>query len=258
MIDIYFPLRIYDDESMTAPARAECQDLNHMEYFCTPLDYLPSFQVSYDVTEAALVDCRGDDTGLSISLHTDVITGIDGLSDSTRTTFSGGNIPAMEQGLYQLKLTIPMGGGVGLSDPIYFCDRDEIYDIYNYRPVSIRYRGTPGMMLGSMYFRSDLWARIWINSWVEKPEYPVLNETRQDGDAEEHIVFQRWEKRKRLRFKGVESMCDAMSLLPLMEEVWIGGERVYRVVVNVTWDDEYSCLGDIDIQYSTSVVTRSF
>jgi hypothetical protein len=151
--------------------------------------------------------------------------------------------------VYVLKITV--GTTEYCSDPI--CFKAETDDL-----VYLKYKGTEGTLLGDIYWSVGFEPTVWIDTWIEKPDYPVLNETRQDGDADEHHVFQRWAKRRKIRFKGVESMADAMSMLPLMEEIYVNGQRVYDPVVNITWEDEYSCLADIEVVFLTKKATKSF
>lgn len=122
--------------------------------------------------------------------------------------------------------------------------------------IHLRYRN--GKSIDGILFRQDLWCECYIDSIIERPEYPVQNETREDQSGDEHRLFQRWNKQRMIRTKGVESMCDALSLLPLMDEVYVNEVRVYDVITNIIWDDEIGCLADIEITFSTRKAIKTF
>jgi hypothetical protein len=264
---LFLPIRIYESINHISTQRDECEGYIHSEYFVTAKNYIPPFQVPFAVSQVRLVTCgdkiRTEGTVLSLASRVDDVT-VDGVV-YTYTSFTGSMIAEQTPGLYMLVIA---GGGIGgvtcYSDPFYMADFkftntptgvsfgnpvNKGYTCITYRSVNL---------LGNIYFGDTFFGLAYVAASVEKPTYPFINETRQDHDGNEHHVFQRWEKRRRIRFKGVESMADAMSMLPLMERVYVSGDRVYDAVTNITWEDEYSCLADIEITFLTKKVTRSF
>ncbi len=241
---VFLPLRLYDSIGDTVAGRGECDGFKSYEFFCCPTDHLLPFQISsaasIPASSAVLKGC-GQEIGVTAATSQEGVE-IDG-EDVYFRTFPGGTITAIPQGIYQLHY------GSYVSDPIFFTDEADEMPRITYRGRGVQ---------GGIYFPDGFLAECFINSYIEKPEYPIINETRQDGEGNEHHVFQRWEKRRKIIFKGVESMMDAMSLLPLMEEVYINDERVYDVNPMIMWEDEYGCLANIELSFLTRRAVRSF
>lgn len=123
--------------------------------------------------------------------------------------------------------------------------------------VEIKYRGKQGL-LGDTYWKEGFFGRCWVDTVIDKPIYPITDEVKQDQEGDSHRVFQRWIKQYSIRFLGVESMADAMSLLPLMEEVYINNSRVYDTITDIDWDDDYECLCNINISCVKRKVLQTF
>ncbi len=245
---LFLPFRIYSSLSDTAPQRGECEGFTTKEYFCSPPNRLPPFQISSSSaitdTDPKLIGCGNEiDISYQNSPTTDVIDGVHYL------THIGSAIDDIPEGLYQFHITI--NGVDHVSDPIFFTN--EVDDM----PLII-YRGRVDSVQAGIYFKEKFVPECYINSYIEKPEYPIVNETREDGEGNEHHVFQRWEKRRKIIFMGVESMADAMSLLPLMEHVEVNDGRVYDPVPTIMWEDEYGCLARIELSFMTRKAVRSF
>ena len=236
MIDTgtYLPFRVYDAASGNpeySPNRKECEGMSHNEYFCMPNNRVLPFQISPSatITPSRLINLC-DDSETSVNLTTSIET----IDDDTFLLHNGTTVTAVSSGLYRLSL------GSLYSDPFYMGDVSEM--------IHLKYRGTG--ITDNIYWKEGFYARCYINSVIEKPEYPILEERREDGEGDQHRVFQRWDKRHTIRFFGIESMADAMSMLPLMEEVEVNGTRVFDVEVDITWDEERECLAEIVITFS--------
>ena len=111
--------------------------------------------------------------------------------------------------------------------------------------------------LGDFYFPDGWYAECYIDTLPERPEYPISEDARDDQEEDMHIIFQRYEKRGRLSFVGPEYMADAISLLPLMDEVYVDGSRVYDVVCDINWNEEFECLAEMDITYLTDKIIKT-
>lgn len=244
---LFLPLRFYDNYEDTVLGRKECKDFNHVEYFCFANNYIPPFQYTGSQTSTFdLIGC-GEENTINLSTHYDLVEDEDTGKSTPYVTFLGGNITPVPSGVYYLK------GGGKVSDPFYLMDTSGL-------PM-IKFKGRA--VLGDVarfgiYFKDNFEPRMWINADVQKPEYPIINETREDEEGTEHQVFQRWEKRRKIQFKGVESMADAVSILPLMDEVYLGSTRIYDIVPTIMWEDEYDCLADIELSFRTRKLLKSF
>ncbi len=259
MIDtgVYFPLRVFSAAGglpELSTNRKECEGFRHEEYFWCPEDKILPFQAAGVVLKnMALNDICSDDALSESELVTIVQDDIDGV---TYSTYMGGESPTVPPGLYHINFgTVGVSGPgatpfVGYTDPFYVGDVSD--------KIKLRYRGASNSMMDNIYWKEGLLAECYINSVIEKPEYPILEETREDQEGDQHRIFQRWDKRHTIRFFGVESMADAMSLLPLMEYVEIDGSRVYDTEVTIEWDDERMCLAEITITFSLRKVVKTF
>lgn len=248
MIDtgIYFPLRIYDHnvgQPEFSENRRECVGFFHREYFWCGENTILPFQVTGGFTSVSLKNLHTDtevDITSSLSFDTETVDGI------TYKMYLGGSSPTVPGGLYQLIFDTNQN----YSDPFYVGDVSEM--------VHLKYRGTAGTLMDNIYWHEGLFAECYINSVIDKPEYPIFEDTREDQRADQHKVFQRWDKRHSVRLFGVESMADAMSILPLMDYVEVDGERVYDVEVDIVWEEERQCLAEIVISFSTRKIVKTF
>lgn len=249
MIDtgVYFPIRVFDgkaDDPELTFNRFECENFTHEEYFHCPLNRLLPFQVQGQVqlTPGYLVDmCTGDGTQISLNMASDDVNG------RSWESHMGTDLSGFAPGLYSFRGS--MAPGHHYSDPFYLsADVSQMVHL-KYRDKGVK---------GSFLWREGLWAECYIDTIIEKPTYPIHEEAERTQDNEMHRLFQRWEKRHMITFKGVESMADAMSVLPVMDEVYVNGQRVFDVMVDITWDDEYSCLALIEISFLRHKLIKTF
>jgi len=111
--------------------------------------------------------------------------------------------------------------------------------------------------LGDMIFPDGFWSEFYVETTVDRPEYPVIVESEEDQEGDMHELFQRWEKRYTVKFLAVESLCDTCSMLRLMDEVYINGHRVYDIIVESLWTEEHECLADVNITFLTRKVIKT-
>jgi hypothetical protein len=121
--------------------------------------------------------------------------------------------------------------------------------------VEIKCRNTKP--LGDLYFPTGIFIRFNIDTPIEKPEYPINEDAEEDQEGDTFRLFQRWEKQHKLMFKAVESVCDTCSILPLMDEVYINDTRVFDVFVDIAWDEEFECLADVTITFSSKKIVKT-
>ena len=111
--------------------------------------------------------------------------------------------------------------------------------------------------LGELYFPPGVYIEFNIDSVISKPEYPINEDARDDMELDSHIIFQRWDKQHKIDFMAVESLCDTCSILRLMDEVYINGQRVFDVFVDIIWNEEVPCLADVTITFSRKKIIKT-
>ena len=239
----FLPLRFYEDEEIISPNYGGCKGFDHREYFKSPTNVIPAFQVDRAVTAVTLMTCD-EDIPLTLTFQTDVIDGVTYVSHFSEIVES---VPA---GIHVIKLTT--------SSPLaYYSDPIIFYETESDDPIYITYRGEVGV-LGDIYWPANFLADAFVSAYIENPTYPILEDVREDENLNQHRVFQRWEKRYQIRFFGVESMADAMSLLPMMDEVYVNVFRAYNTIVNINWEEDRECLAEIIITFSTKEIVKTF
>ena len=121
--------------------------------------------------------------------------------------------------------------------------------------VHFKYRNTEP--LGDLIFPANFWIEFYVDTTIDRPSYPIQEETREDQEGDVHKIFQRWEKQYTVSFMGVESLVDACSIIPLMDEVYVNGVRVYDIFVETIWDEETECLANITITYLQKKIIKT-
>ena len=271
MIDTgtYLPLRVFTiddlaDQSLPEISmnRRECEgykfdDVAILNY---PTQYIPPFQIvgrellertkriylnDVCTNEKILITDAGF-AGLG-DFHIDIIP-TDGLS--VRYGTWDGGLTTVEYGYSTYYLTFER-----VSDILAYTDIFNVKDVT--QMTELKWRNEHGLM-DDIYWRSGFYAQCWVDSVIDKPTYPITEETREDQEGDVHKTFQRWEKRQLIRTNGVESVADSFSLLPVMDEVYVNDTRVYDVVVDISWEEEYDCIARIDISFMRKKILKTF
>ena len=255
MIDtgMYLPLRMFFSEGQFdeySPGREDCKGMAHNEYFWCPSGYLLPFQSTYFVTGEVYALNLCDDTSTLLEV---VATQVTSSSGRPLYTYLGGAVAGLPDGVYSIRIP-----EYGYSDPFIVGDTSDMIHLKYRNPIIKSLEDITSWDAESVYWLEGLWGECYINSIIEKPLYPILEEVREDENLNQHRVFQRWDKRHQIRFFGVESMADAMSLLPIMDEVYINSQRVYNTTVNVNWEEDRECLAEIIITFSTKEIVKTF
>jgi hypothetical protein len=252
MIDTgkYLPLRFFDSLEEMSLNRRECSGYEYTDVavFNTPNGYILPFQVGR-ITGSKLVIKLVD-------VCTEQEYTINDLTIASDTIISGETIGIYRTHLGGLTSTVYPNG------TYYIKINTQYYsDIFNVKDVTemteLKWRNTQGV-LGDILWKPGFYGQAWVDSVIDKPTYPITEETREDQEGDIHKTFQRWEKRQSIRTMGVESVADALSLLPVMEEVYVDGTRVYDVVVDISWEEDYDCLARIDISFMRKKILKTF
>lgn len=262
MIDTgtYLPLRVFtsDELSEISMNRRECEGYSYdnVAILNYPLSYIPPFQMIEQQTivkafHIYLNDvCSGERTQLSSN-------GFTGLGTVYTDTVSGVRYNTWEGGLTSVEyppstyyITFESAGV-----PFAYTDIFNVKDVT--QMTELKWRNAQGVM-DDIYWRPGFYAICWVDSVIDKPTYPITEETREDQEGDVHKTFQRWEKRQLIRTNGVESVADAFSLLPVMDEVYVNDTRVYDVVVDISWEEEYDCIARIDISFMRKKILKTF
>ena len=264
------PLRIFHEDDALAELtfnRKECEGMSHVEFFHYPIGYLPylqimitptspqEYEVGNNMISFKVIDaCTEQEVGtVEVSgWRTGFIADSEATYGVTFHTFksgvvSFGAVPTPPAGLYYLTDSSP---GNYYSDPFFWGDVSEM--------IHLKWRDKLGEVTGDFFWRDGMSAECYVNDIIQRPTYPILEETKEDQELDTHRVFQKWDKRHVIRFRGVESMCDAMSVLPTMEYVYVNNVRVYDTLVNITWEEDEPCIGVIEMSFSHKKFTKSF
>ena len=249
MIDTgkYLPLRFFhgDDYSEQSINRRECAGYNYenVAIFNYPNGYIPAFQVAGVKTPEVikLIDICTDTeyTLTDVSVTQDILEG------TSYNTWLGG----------LTTLEYPNSTYYMVINDQYYSELFNVKDVTDF--TEIKWRDTQGVR-GEIFWKSGFYAHCYVGSVIDKPTYPITEETREDQEGDIHKSFQRWEKRQSIRTMGVESVADAFSLLPVMEEVYVNGTRVYDLVVDISWLEEHECLSNIDISFMRKKILKTF
>lgn len=266
MIDTgtYLPLRVFvgSDLGEISINRRECDgyEYDKVAIFNYPVGAIPSFQIVgrplieritriylNDVCSTERIELSGEGlTGLTATVDIDLVP-TDGLSIRYATVTNG-----LDAGIVAGTYYITFESGTAVL---------AYTDIFNAADVTemteLEWRDEQGLR-GDIFWRAGFLAQCWVDSVIDKPTYPITEETREDQEGDIHKTFQRWEKRQSIRTMGVESVADALSLLPVMEEVYVNGTRVYDTVVDISWEEEYDCLARIDISFMRKKILKTF
>lgn len=264
MIDtgLYLPLRMYEPQEGDPELwnnRKECEGFSLEELIWYEQGKLPPFQIrgslQTGVTSApipanvnknftVLELCSGEIDTITLSLRYEFVPLVGNpTSGHYYWTFLGGSVD-IGSGTFLISSTDP-----GCYSEMFFLgDVSEM--------VHLKYRDTG--LRDDIYWTDDFYAECYINSVIDKPTYPVMEEVSEDQEGDQHRIFQRWEKRHTVRFFGVESMADAMSLLRLMDEVYINGVRVFDVLCDPQWDDESQCIAEMPLSFTHKKLIKSF
>jgi hypothetical protein len=252
MIDtgLYLPIRCYigkdlKELSINDPYCSKWD--NPKEYFTYRNGFIPPFQfVSAKAPEhLKLVDvCSGEKYTISDVSYTIETIQVNKVNQVYSTWNGGDTITEYPNGKYYLEI------GTLFYTDIFIVSEDETIEI-KYRDTGVR---------GGIHWRTGFYAIAGINSTLERPAYPIDEEQREDQQGDTHRVFQRWTKRYSISFKAIESMADAVSLLPTMDEVYVNDTRVYDVLVDISWEDEEAgtCLCDVTISFVTRKLVKTF
>lgn len=84
--------------------------------------------------------------------------------------------------------------------------------------------------------------RFWLDVDVNKPNYIIEQEAYENSLGDTNPVFTKWSKQYKFEIYCLEPLADALSALPLHDNVWItlsnGYEsKVKDITIDVQWTD---------------------
>lgn len=272
---IYYALRFFDwhaDKPELTDNNFYCRHYTHNEYVCMygenkllPFGVKVGAAYIGETFNPATVDMKfichesGGEIGITPALsgwvQTDVEDGVC-IHYTAEDDFTPDDpIPF---GIYHIELEFTLGATTHkfYSDTFRYIGTGDV--------VHIKYRNnTP---LGDMIFPTagsstppnDFFGEFYVETTIGRPEYPIQEEAEDDQEGDTHLLFQRYDKQKVIKFDGVESLVDACSVLRLMDEVYVNGTRVYDVFVDIRWEEDRECIAVIIITFSTNKILKIF
>lgn len=264
---LYYGLRMFDaaaGEPELTENNFYCREYRHNEYIYLPstMNKLLPFGMMFPGsaigslfdtgTVSAVFVCHetGDDFDISIASGDWIQTDTDDavyLHNKAELAFTP--TEPIPYGKYHIEMSLTLNGVVYsyYSDTFLYVPASEL--------VEIKCRNeTP---LGEMIFPDGFYSTFLVSTTVERPEYPIQEDAREDQEGDTHLLFQRYDKERRLRFMGVESNTDACSLLRMMDEVYVNGTRVYDTFVDVRWEEDRECLANIEISFNLKKIIKT-
>lgn len=112
--------------------------------------------------------------------------------------------------------------------------------------------------LGDVIYQTGYKNIIYLDVEISKPEYNLIREVEQDGDANEKKVFEKWEKVYVLDIWGTEDLVDAFTYMQLHSNIEIilqSGKQinVKDMAVETAWE-ENGCLCKITCRFTEEYV----
>lgn len=101
---------------------------------------------------------------------------------------------------------------------------------------------------------------MYIDGEVTEPEYVYTIESFSNGEEEETRTFQKVEKTYKLKFIAPEFLCDALSLVPIHDLVWVtlkNGERGQAKDVAFETNWETDCFANCTITFTVTYYIRA-
>ena len=111
-------------------------------------------------------------------------------------------------------------------------------------------------------YQTDWKQRLYIDTEISRPEYPIEIETNKDGEGNDIPEFQRWQKRYKFKLVMPEFLTDALTLATLHDNIYITdkfGESAKVIVgsflVSVNWVKD--CYAECEIQFDVDYFVKS-
>jgi hypothetical protein len=101
---------------------------------------------------------------------------------------------------------------------------------------------------------SPMLCQIFVNADEGRPEYTILEEAEEDSLKDKSVIFARSLKQYSIEFLANESLCDALSLMPLCDNINVNnqfGEARQVSDVEISFDWQSDCVAKVKMKYTT-------
>ena len=106
---------------------------------------------------------------------------------------------------------------------------------------------------------------LYLDADVKKPEYPIEEEGVENGEKEFNPTFLKWQKRYQFEVYAPEFLVDALTTLPLHDNVWITFQNdesnlITDIDVDVDWEDlgetekTHGCFAKVTVSFAVDYI----
>lgn len=124
--------------------------------------------------------------------------------------------------------------------------------------ITIEWRGSCDF--GEVFFQQGFKQRIYIDSVIANPDYDLREEGGEDGQKQFHQTFALFKKIYKFEFIAPEYICDAMTLIPLHDDITIYdgfvSAKVDDIEVDVDWQDWY--FAKVTVSFTIDRLMKAF
>lgn len=103
--------------------------------------------------------------------------------------------------------------------------------------IQLRYSNT--VDIDSIRFADGYEETCYLNTELDRPEYPIVIEGDENGDLENIPTFRKWEKVYSFSFVAFEFLVDAISKLPIYDNVTLTANGVIYNMKDINIDVEW-------------------
>ena len=117
--------------------------------------------------------------------------------------------------------------------------------------------------LGNILYSSGFHQVVYLDTIVKKPEYPINQSAKEDGNGNTFFDFQSWDKQRVIETNVQEDLADCLTLLPLHDVVRITDDLYKQevlatnITVNASWIDQAEMIAKLTIKYSVMSIRRT-
>jgi len=111
-------------------------------------------------------------------------------------------------------------------------------------------------------YQTDWKQRLWVDTEISRPEYPIEIDTNKDTEGNEIPEFQRWQKRYKFKIAVTEPLADALTLATLCDNIYITDKYgdIAKVMpgswqVKINWKND--CIAEAEIQFDVDYVSKT-
>ena len=164
----------------------------------------------------------------------------------------------------QFYFKIGDGTNTWYSEAVTFVKSDSTNDFYPEPCGDLRWMQlswvNPDCILGEKYPTSMPGLFLFVQAELGQPEYDYRKDTEEGGQGEEVVLFQRLEKRWKLKFTAPEYIVDALQAAQLFSNFSISfadGTGIVGTNVQVTQEWTGDCYADITLTFATDFIPKT-